>query len=299
MEKICLPFERFALNSLQNAIMSNRNVLLNKDSGGLFYCQQGEAIVKANGKTIHIKPGDVYIYLPSSYVNIISTSPDLNGITYKTTVDKALSMLENTSYATSIMTLRENPCINLSEQQRTLLEELLDAIDQRTKLFYAQKSDVDSKAFIQLSLAKLGEIILNEIFYYFFTNQPATQPVRDSNDFICQTFMAALLQNYKQQRDIKFYAQRQSLTPRYFSTLIQRTTGRTAKQWITQITINSLKQTLLYSGKSLKEIAVDFNFPTQSLLGKYFKTNVGLSPTEFKKQEKEQYKLAMQRKTQR
>lgn len=297
MEKISLPFERFALNLLQYNITSNRNILLYKDACGLFYCQQGEATVETNGYTVHIKPGDVYIYLPSSYVNVVNASPDLNGVTYKTTVDNALTMLENTSYATSMLTVRENPCISLSAQQRDMLEELLMAVDQRAKLFDTLKEDNDDKTFLQMSLVKLGEVVLNEIFYYYFTNQPAAQPVRDFNGSIYQTFMTSLLKSYKLQRDITYYSQEQNLTPRYFSTLIQRTTGRTAKQWITQVTINSLKQTLLYSGKSLKEIASDFHFPTQSLLGKYFKTNVGMSPTDFRKMEKERYDTTMQKKT--
>ncbi len=299
MEKISLPFERFAMNLLQDALTSNRNVLLYADACALFYCQQGEAVVRTNGRTIRIKPGDVYIYLPSSYVKVESTTPDFYGVTYKTSVSYAMGMLENTSYTSSILTLRENPCISLTEQQRALLEELLEAIDRRTRLFNTLKSDDDNKVFMQISLSKLGEVILHEIFYYVFSNQPAAQPILDSKELIYQTFLTSLIQNHKHERAIEFYAHEQHLTPRYFSSVIMKKTGRTAKQWITQVTINSIKQSLLYSGKSIKEISSAFNFTNQSFFGKYFKQAVGLSPTEFREQAEEEYRRSMEEKQDR
>ena len=35
--------------------------------------------------------------------------------------------------------------------------------------------------------------------------------------------------------------------------------------------------------KSIKQIAMDMNFPSQSFMGKYFKEHVGMSPTEYRR----------------
>jgi AraC-like DNA-binding protein len=35
--------------------------------------------------------------------------------------------------------------------------------------------------------------------------------------------------------------------------------------------------------KTIREIAKELNFPDQSLLGKYFKKNVGVSPIEYRR----------------
>ena len=37
------------------------------------------------------------------------------------------------------------------------------------------------------------------------------------------------------------------------------------------------------STKSIKDIAVELNFPNQSFLGKYFKDHVGVSPSGYRK----------------
>ena len=287
MDKLSLPFERFAFDLLQDAISTNQQVLLYSDVCGLFYCQKGEAEVSMNGCTLHIKPGDVYIYLPSSYVYVVSTSPDLDGVTYKTSVEYALGMLENIPFTSSILALKENPCVSLTPMQRNLLEELLAAIDRRSKLFGTQKMNGESKAILLRSLSKLGEVILHEIFYYFFANQPVARPVMDMKDMVFQTFLTALTQRYKREREVAYYASQQGLSPRYFASIIRGKTGKPPKDWIVQMVVNSVKQTLLYSGKSIKEVAAEYHFPTQSFFGKYFKQYVGISPREFREQAKE------------
>ena len=61
-----------------------------------------------------------------------------------------------------------------------------------------------------------------------------------------------------------------------------------------QIVINSIKQSLIYSGKSIKEIAIDYHFPTQSFFGKYFKQYVGVSPKEFREEAKRKHIIPAQ-----
>ena len=40
---------------------------------------------------------------------------------------------------------------------------------------------------------------------------------------------------------------------------------------------------LKYTDKSVKEIAMQMDFPNVSFFGKYFKTHVGVSPMEYRK----------------
>lgn len=294
MNKISLPFERFTLDLLYDAVSANHNKLLFSDMCGLFYCQKGEAKVSMNGCTLSIKPGDLYIYLPSSYVYIMSTSPDLDGVSYKTTVEFALEMLENIPFTKSLLALKDNPCVSLTPLQRDLLEELLVAIDRRTKFFNSLNPDDECKAIMQRSLSKLGEVILHEVFYYFFANQPMAQPVMDLKDIVYQNFLTSLTQKYKYEREVGFYAKEQRLSPRYFASIIRDKTGKSPKEWIIQMVINSIKQSLIYSGKSIKEIAIDYHFPTQSFFGKYFKQYVGVSPKEFREEAKRKHIIPAQ-----
>ena len=71
-----------------------------------------------------------------------------------------------------------------------------------------------------------------------------------------------------------FYARMQHITPRYFSAIIKEKTGDSALQWIVRMVITEAKQLLEESDLSIKEIADQLNFPTQSFFGKYFKQYV-------------------------
>lgn len=95
--------------------------------------------------------------------------------------------------------------------------------------------------------------------------------------------MLALFRLYRKERDVAYYAKMQHITPRYFSTIIKEKSGNSALQWIVQMVITEAKQLLEGSDLSIKEIANQLNFPTQSFFGKYFKQYVGISPKEYRK----------------
>ncbi len=84
------------------------------------------------------------------------------------------------------------------------------------------------------------------------------------------------------EREVTYYAQEQYLTPRYFSAIIKEKSGISALQWIIRMVIADAKQILRSSDLSIKEIASELNFSTQSFFGKYFKQYVGISPTEYR-----------------
>lgn len=91
-------------------------------------------------------------------------------------------------------------------------------------------------------------------------------------------FIALLTQYHTQERSVTFYAEKLCITPKYFSTLIKKQTGKSAAQWIDDYVILEAKNLLKFSGMSIQEIAYHLNFSTQSFFGKYFKHQTGLSP---------------------
>ena len=93
-----------------------------------------------------------------------------------------------------------------------------------------------------------------------------------------------LFYHYHHEREVTFYAHKQQLSTRYFSSIIKEKSGKSALQWIVQMVITEAKLLLETSDLSIKEIAVKLNFPTQSFFGKYFKQYVGISPKEYREQ---------------
>jgi transcriptional regulator, AraC family len=80
---------------------------------------------------------------------------------------------------------------------------------------------------------------------------------------------------------LKFYADKLCVSPKHLSFLIKNATGLPANKWVTDAVIHDAKHLLQSSGNSVKEIAYILNFSNQSFFGKYFKREVGVSPSDY------------------
>lgn len=101
---------------------------------------------------------------------------------------------------------------------------------------------------------------------------------RSRNEEYFNQFMGVLTRHYMQQRSVGFYAEQLNLTPKYLTTIIRKTSGRTAVQWIDDYVVLEAKNLLKYSTMSIQEISYYLNFPNQSFFGKYFKNHTGMTP---------------------
>lgn len=74
------------------------------------------------------------------------------------------------------------------------------------------------------------------------------------------------------------------VTPKYLSQVIRNVSGKLAGKWITDFVILEAKA-LLKGGKlTIQQIADNLNFANQSFFGRWFKDNVGMSPSEYRNQ---------------
>lgn len=93
-----------------------------------------------------------------------------------------------------------------------------------------------------------------------------------------------LLDEYiSQERQIGFYASKLCISPKYLSGILKKVSGRTAVYWINKKLIDIVKAQLICTPKSIKEIALGLNFSTISSFGKYFKSQMSVSPTLYRR----------------
>ena len=114
-------------------------------------------------------------------------------------------------------------------------------------------------------------------------SQPAPETsARSRNDEYFNQFMSELTKHYMQERSVGFYAGQLHLTPKYLTTIIRKTSGRTAAEWIDDYVVLEAKNLLKYSTMSIQEIAYCLNFPNQSFFGKYFRSHTGMTPSAYR-----------------
>lgn len=101
-------------------------------------------------------------------------------------------------------------------------------------------------------------------------------------DEIVARFLQCVQDNYREHRDLGFYAGELCLSLKYMSQVIYSQTGRHPSQWIKDYVILDAK-TMLRSGMyTVQQVADELHFPNQSFFGKYFKEAVGVSPKKWK-----------------
>lgn len=212
-------------------------------------------------------------------------SADAEGIMVGVDLDYVIPVVNKVTNVENLLFIREYPCVSLS-MNNIYIWKLCLRTCKTESVWKSVRIWAYSARRLTLELVKsMGQTICYEVLNIYFTNRPLQPLSQNKKDVVFQHFMLSLYRFYRKERDVTFYAGLQHLSPRYFSTIVKEKSGSSASQWIIQMVITEAKQLLETSDLSIKEIATQLNFPTQSFFGKYFKQYAGVSPKDYRKDE--------------
>lgn len=95
-------------------------------------------------------------------------------------------------------------------------------------------------------------------------------------------FMQLVAQHAANEHHISYYASQLCLSPRYMSSIINKVSGKPAKQWIDEAIIARIMVALRHTDKPVAQIADEMNFANTSFFTKYFKRLTGMTPLQFR-----------------
>ena len=107
--------------------------------------------------------------------------------------------------------------------------------------------------------------------------------VKERSSEYFERLMTLLSENYREQRNVEFYAERMNISSKHLSRVIRAFTGKSVHQWIDEFVALEIKNLLKYSTMSIQQISFYLNFPNPSFMGQYFKRITGMTPGEYKK----------------
>ena len=87
---------------------------------------------------------------------------------------------------------------------------------------------------------------------------------------------------YKKWHKVNEYADALFITPKYLNEVFKELTGYTSKDYIQDKISTEAKRQLLYSNRTIKEIAYDLGFKEQFHFSAFFKNCTGISPKSFR-----------------
>jgi AraC family transcriptional activator of pobA len=100
---------------------------------------------------------------------------------------------------------------------------------------------------------------------------------------ISQPFFELLEKHFCKEHAADFYSRKLNCTPKKLSKILEDATGKGTKRLIIDRIMLEAKRQLIFSGKSIKEIAFFLGFEDQLYFSKMFKKHTSYTPFEFKK----------------
>ena len=240
----------------------------------VFVCLEGEGKIVVDMQTINIRRGSIVILLPYSVIQLA----DISDNTRITLIATGMGFLEKLALSQPVENyvekIREMPCLQLTETQ----------LEQAKKIYlFVEKLYKEATGPLKQEIrSSLLTLLALEIVTLFAENQETGSPRLSRQDQVFRNFTISLAKNVSRHRTVEFYANEACLTPKYFSTVIKKRSGKLPMDWITERTIVLIKYLLHNSDKSIQEISNDLNFPNQSFFTRYFKSHTGFTPTAFR-----------------
>ena len=246
----------------------------------MVYCVKGRLQGEVNGKTHLAQAGDVVVCLPNSYLSNYMMSPDFeskiiglsyNAIQHNTPVTK--DAIDLMSY------VAKNPVIHLDLERQALINKYYTIIEHKTKHPHGYFHKEIMHSIFQCALFELFAIIAPHVQY-----SEDGGSMKQAN-LLFRKFIELLTHHDGRTCSVKKYAEELCITPKYLSFISKTVSGRTALEWIHEYTTKAIERYLKHSNLSIKEIADRLNFPNLSFFGKFTKSHLGMSPTEYRRQQ--------------
>ena len=99
---------------------------------------------------------------------------------------------------------------------------------------------------------------------------------------IFKEFVDMVLSDDGTHRSVAYFAKQLCYSPKHLSSVVKQACGKSPLKIINEHAMRLIKDQLLRSDKSMKEIAEMFKFPNPSFFGKFVKANTGKSPQQYR-----------------
>ena len=253
------------------------------DAYMVIYCVQGHVKLSVNLSEYDLRSGMVFLNHPGNIMRVnqlVETgNEDLRYVCVLMSKDFVNNlMVDINRILTQDLSLMESPTLLLNDAQIAMLKEHV----------HLMINLVQSDSTFKLESLRS---VLSSLFYYVagawalrnaVTKSSTKNAVSGRSKTVFDKFIKLVNENFVMYRNVGFYADRLSLTPKYLSRIIREASGRSAPEWIDDYVILEAKNLLKYSGLAIKEIVYKLNFPSQSVFYKFFKARTGMTPTEYK-----------------
>jgi AraC-like DNA-binding protein len=227
--------------------------------------QEGTLVFIAPGQTVSIgnKPG--------------SQAPKGWGLLFHPDLIRGTSLGQNIKNYT-FFSYQANEALHLSEKERQIILDCLNKIDYELH----QSIDKHSKTLI----ANSTELLLNYCMRFydrqFITRSNVNKDILARFENLLDNYLKSEIAKTAGLPTVKYCADQLHISTNYFGDLIKKETGKSAQEHIQLKLIDTAKERIFDSSKSMSEIAYELGFKHPQHFSRMFKNETGYTPIEYR-----------------
>ena len=284
-----IPYKNILISNDLDAMVNNHQ--MPTASALIIVCTQGRLRVELNQESYEIQQNDLLFCMPDFLLGHYMHTPDFQcrifSFTSESLSDIAYSCLRlEDNWYNKYKFLAGHPIIHLNERRlqiREAYERLVGLYAQGTMTLYQQR---------------IAEMLAQAIIFEMISWVDESMHEQQSNDIVpvkadsanahtsqlFSQFVHLLESNRTSRHSVSWYADQMAISAKYLTYICNQVAKKTPSDIINEIAIREIKQRLLSTDDSIKEIAFSMDFATASSFCKYFRIHTGISAQAFRKQ---------------
>ena len=248
---------------------------IKSDSYLFLASRKGRLQIDINGNSHTIKEGERLTVLPQNFTDNILVSVDADIVMLRLSVRIVSDLMREHIDKWNRMiyickAYRMSAVKNLEEQMQFYY-----------RLILSKTMNPDQKYHKEI-IRTIIKAILLEMLSNMETDQCQSAEGENKTQFQFNRFLQILSSEDVKHRPIDFYADRLCISSKYLSVICSKVSGKSARQWIDEYTVEDIRYHLFNTDYSIKEIAYRLGFENLSFFGKYVKRHFGKSPSELR-----------------
>lgn len=241
----------------------------------LIMLTSGELTVDINYRVFNMKPGSTLHISSGEVIRAIETAKEISGFHIIFSPEFQTEMRTTRKSPISLQLKREYPYQEFSENE---YEFLLESV--RRLIIYIENTSHYYQPIVVKN--EVQNLLLNISSKRRHLHGDSIDNA-NHQEVIRERFRNLVEGYSSEQHQVSWYADALMISPDYLSKIIREYDGSSARAWINRALVSKAEFLMQQSDITIKEISNKLNFPDQSSFGRFFKSNTGQSPKEYRK----------------
>ncbi len=236
-------------------------------------CNAGECTLSTYLTEYTLSRNSFVTIMPNSFLHVTHQSPEceLYIIAFNMNIISDNNLLISTlSYLPLII---QTPVLALSDEKAKIILEYFSSVIKWINLNPFNPDKGFYRALMMTLIHGIGT---------FYGKEWKNGKFGNRGEEIVKKLIILMSKFYATERSASFYAAKLNITPQHLSSTVNKITGKTVTDIISNLIIADAEAKLKSTDLTIQEIAYSLNFPDISTFGKYFKRQTGMSPKKYR-----------------